>query len=186
MSSRWELDDIIGRLKDGWIVIDIDPWPVPLNIPQCPLDPSPLVSSSLACPTMTDISASSSSKPLLPQFMQPDDEPTAAEPARRKANAQKSSIFPFFSRARKQSTKNLKQDPSTDDASSVASTSSTEAPPTHPPVADERPLMASVVSDDPLVPEPNTLIELEGLSAPLEDDSKDVYRWAVVYENQRG
>lgn len=39
---------------------------------------------------------------------------------------------------------------------------------------------------EPDVPEPNTQIELEGLSAPLEGDSKDVYRWAVVYENQRG
>jgi len=135
---------------------------------------------------MADISASSSSNPLLPQFMEPDDEPTAAEPARRKANAQKTSIFPFFSRARKQSSKNLKQDPSADGTSSVASTSSTEAPPTPPPVADERPLMASVEADVPVVPEPNTLIELEGLSVPLEDDSKDVYRWAVVYENQRG
>lgn len=135
---------------------------------------------------MTDISASSSSKPLLPQFMQPDDEPTAAEPARRKANTQKTSIFPFFSRARKQSAKKLKQDPSADDMSSVASTSSTEAPPIHPPVAEERPPMASVEADGPVVPEPNALIELEGLSIPLEDDSKDVYRWAVVYENQRG
>ena len=118
--------------------------------------------------------------------MQPDDEPTAAEPARRKANAQKTSIFPFLSRARKQSAKKLKQDPSAEDTSSVASTSSTEALPTHTPTAEERPLMASVEPDGPVVPEPNTLIELEGLSAPLEDDSKDVYRWAVVYENQRG
>ena len=140
---------------------------------------------------MADISASSSSKALLPQFMQPDDEPTAAEPARRKANAQKTSIFPLLSRARKQSAKKLKQDPSIEDTSSVASTStslpptSTEIPPTNPAVADERLSVASL-PDDPTVPEPNTLIELEGLSAPLEDDSKDVYRWAVVYENQRG
>lgn len=46
--------------------------------------------------------------------------------------------------------------------------------------------MANVESDTPVEREPNTQIELEGLSAPLEDDSKDVYRWAVVYENQRG
>jgi len=141
---------------------------------------------------MGDISASSSSKPLLPLFMQPDDEPTAAEPARRKANAQKTSVFPFLSRARKQSAKKLKQDPSTEDTSSVASTStspppsSTETPPTDPAVADERPSVTRVGADDPTVPEPTTLIELEGLSAPVEDDSRDVYRWAVVYENQRG
>lgn len=46
--------------------------------------------------------------------------------------------------------------------------------------------MATVESDGPVVPGPDTLIGLEDLSAPLEDDSKDVYRWAVVYENQRG
>ncbi|KAF9652017.1 hypothetical protein BDM02DRAFT_3089902 [Thelephora ganbajun] len=45
--------------------------------------------------------------------------------------------------------------------------------------------MASVGSDAPVL-EPNTQIELEGLSVPLEGDSRDVYRWAVVYENQRG
>jgi len=123
--------------------------------------------------------------------MQPDDAPTAAEPARRKANAQKTPIFPFLSRARKQSAKKLKQDPNTDYTCSVASTStsslpsSTKTPPTNPPVA-ECPTVASVEPDDPAVPEPNTLIELEGLPAPLEGDSKDVYRWAVVYENQRG
>jgi hypothetical protein len=125
--------------------------------------------------------------------MQPDDEPTAVEPARRKANTKKTSLFPFLSRARKQSAKNLRRDSATESASGVASTSastssptsSTKAPPT-PPAAGEPPLVAGVESEDPTVPEPNTLIELEGLSTPLEDDSKDVYRWAVVYENQRG
>ena len=142
---------------------------------------------------MADISASSSSKALLPQFMQPDDEPTAVEPARRKANTKKTSLFPFLSRARKQSAKTFRRDSTTESASGIASTSastssptsSTKAPPT-PPAASEPPLVAGVGSDDPIVPEPNTLIELEGLSTPLEDDSKDVYRWAVVYENQRG
>ena len=46
--------------------------------------------------------------------------------------------------------------------------------------------MASGGSNDPVAAEPNMPIELGGLSTPLEDDSKDVYRWAVVYENQRG
>ena len=141
---------------------------------------------------MADISASSSSKPLLPEFMQPDDEPTAAEPARRKANVQKTSLLPFLSRTRKRTTKKHRQDISTENVSSVASTSasslppSTEAPPTNPSVVDEWPSTASGGSDNPVATEPNTPIELEGLSTPLEDDSKDVYRWAVVYENQRG
>ena len=46
--------------------------------------------------------------------------------------------------------------------------------------------MAGIEPDVPVVPVPNAQIELEGLPACLEDDSKDVYRWAVVYENQRG
>jgi len=47
-------------------------------------------------------------------------------------------------------------------------------------------LMASMQVDVLAIPEPNAQIELQGFSTPLEDDSKDVYRWAVVYENQRG
>ena len=140
---------------------------------------------------MAETSVSSSSKALLPQFMQPDDEPTATEPARRKANTPKKSLIPFLSRARKQSAKKLRRDSSTEDAPSVASTlNSSSSPskkaPTNPAAADEWPLIASAGSDVPIVPGPNTQIELEGLSAPLEGDSKDVYRWAVVYENQRG
>ena len=139
---------------------------------------------------MAETSASSSSKALLPQLMQPDDEPTASEPARRKANTPKTYLLPFLSRTRKQSAKKLRRDSSIEDASSVASTlspsPSTKAPPTNLPAADELPLMSSVEPDISIVPEPNTQIELEGLSAPLEDDLKDDYRWAVVYENQRG
>lgn len=122
--------------------------------------------------------------------MQPDDEPTAA--ARRKANIQKTSLFPFLSHARKRSTKKHRKDSGTEDVSSLVSTStlslplSTKAPPTNPPVADEWPLMASGGSNDPVAAEPNMPIELGGLSTLPEDDSKDVYRWAVVYENQRG
>jgi hypothetical protein len=124
--------------------------------------------------------------------MQVDDEPTAVEPARRKANAQKASFFNFLPRTRKQSAKKPKRVSSNEDVSSVISpsssspASSTKAPPTNPPVADEWPLIANVEADIPAAPEPNTQIELEGLSVPLEDDAKDVYRWAVVYENQRG
>ena len=122
--------------------------------------------------------------------MQVDDEPTAVEPARRKANPSKSSLFPFLPRARKRSAKKLKRIASNDDASSLVSSSSlapsTKAPPTNPPAADEWPLIASAEADIPAVPEPNTQIGLEGLSVPVEDDCRDVYRWAVVYENQRG
>ncbi|KAF9785853.1 hypothetical protein BJ322DRAFT_1020043 [Thelephora terrestris] len=134
---------------------------------------------------MASISASSSSKPLLPQLLQADDEPAAVEPARRKANTQKASIFPFLSRSRTKSSKKLKRVPSTEDAPRAISTSSTSpASSTKPPPAD--PLMAGVQVDVPAIPEPDTQIELQGFSTPLEDDSKDVYRWAVVYENQRG
>jgi hypothetical protein len=122
--------------------------------------------------------------------MQPDDEPTAVESARRKANTQKTTLIPFLSRTRKRSAKKLKRTSGAGDTASVisssssSSTPSTKAPPTNPPAVDEWPLIASAEAD--VVPEPNTQIELEGLSTPLESDSKDVYRWAVVYENQRG
>jgi hypothetical protein len=143
---------------------------------------------------MADISASSSSKDILPQLMQTDDEPAAAEPARRKANTKKPSLFPFLSRTGKRSVKNLKRASTTEDASndipssSSSLTRSYDAPPTNPLVTDvdEWPLVASADTDVPAVPEPNTQIELDCSSAPREDDFKDVYRWAVVYENQRG
>lgn len=141
---------------------------------------------------MADVSASSSSKALLPPLMQVDDEPTAVEPARRKANSQKTPIFPFLPHRGKQSAKKLKRVSSDVDISSVISpsssspTPSTKAPPTKPPPADGWPLIANVEADIPAVPEPNKQIELESLSAPLNGDSTDVYRWAVVYENQRG
>jgi hypothetical protein len=138
---------------------------------------------------MANISGSSSSKALLPQLMQVDDEPTAVEPARRKANTSKTSLFPFLPRTRKQLAKKPKRATNNDDASGVVSSSSsslapsTKAPPTNSPAADEWPLIASAGAD---IPEPNTQIGLEALSVPVEDDCKDVYRWAVVYENQRG
>lgn len=141
---------------------------------------------------MANISASSSSKVLLPQLMQVDDEPTAVEPARRKANTQKTSHFAFLPRTRKQSTKKLKRVSSDEGVSSIISTSfsssapAAKAPPPNPPAADEWPLIASVEADIPAGPEPSTQIQLEGLSASFGDDSQDVYRWAVVYENQRG
>lgn len=139
---------------------------------------------------MANVSASSSSKALLPQLMQVDNEPTAVEPARRKANTRKTSLFPFLPRTRKQSAKKLKRVSSNEDGSSIISSSSptpsTKAAPTNPPAADEWPLIASVEADIPAIPEPNIQIDLEGLSVPPESDSKDVYRWAVVYENQRG
>lgn len=136
---------------------------------------------------MTEISVSSSSKALLLQCMQPDDEPTATELARRKANTPKTSRFPFLSRPRKQSAKKYKRGSATEDASSIVSNSTSSlSPTTNPPAGDEWPLMTSVESDTPNALQLNTQIELECLSAPLEDDSRDVYRWAVVYENQRG
>jgi hypothetical protein len=126
--------------------------------------------------------------------MQTDDEPAAAEPARRKANTKKTSLLPFLSRTGKRSVKKLKRASTTEDvsndipSSSSSLTRSYDAPPTNPPGTDvdEWPLVASADTDVPAVPEPNTQIELDGLSAPREDDFKDVYRWAVVYENQRG
>lgn len=139
---------------------------------------------------MANVSASSSSKPLLPQLMQVDDEPTAVEPARRKANTQKTSLLPFLFRTTKQSRKKHKPASVTEDASNLVSfpppASPTEPPPAHPPAADEWPSMTTAEADVRAVPEPNAQIELDGSSAPLEDDTKDVYRWAVVYENQRG
>lgn len=136
---------------------------------------------------MANISASSSSKPLLPQLIQADDEPTAIEPARRKANTKKTSLFPFLPRTAKQSARKLKRVSVTEDASNLVSfspqASPAEPPPAHPPAADEWPLMTTA---EAAVPEPNAQIELDGSLAPLEDDTKDVYRWAVVYENQRG
>lgn len=122
--------------------------------------------------------------------MQVDDEPSAVEPARRRANTRKTSLFPFLPHARKQSAKKLKRTPTNEDASSVISSSSlapsTKASPTNPPAANEWPLIATVEADVPTVPEQDTQIELQGFSVHLEDDAKDVYRWAVVYENQRG
>lgn len=141
---------------------------------------------------MASTPASSSSKALLPQLMQADDEPTAVEPARRKANTQKTSLFPLLSRPRKRSSKKLKRVSSTEDGSRTSSSSSlfpvssTGPPPANPLTVDEWPLTASMQVDVLAIPEPNTQIELQGFSNPLEDDSKDVYRWAVVYENQRG
>lgn len=173
-----------GILETSSGVIDIDLF-YSNHLSRCPPDPFPFVCHSFAHLTMAESSASSSSNALLPRFMEHDDEPTASEPARRKANTPKTSFLPFLSRKRKQSAKKLRRDSSAEDAPSVASTP-TKAPPTNLPAADELLLVSNAEPDIPIVPEPNTQIVLEGLSTPLEDDSKDDYRWAVVYENQRG
>ena len=141
---------------------------------------------------MANIPVSSSSRALLPQLIQTDDEPDSVEPARRKANSKKASLFPLLSRVKKRSTKKLKQVSTTEgvlndvSSSSLSHISSSESSPENPPAADEWPPTASAEADVPAIPETDTQIELDGFSAPLEGDSKDVYRWAVVYENQRG
>lgn len=112
----------------------------------------------------------SSSIPRPPPICMRNDEYSAADPARKRLNAK--SRFPIFA-----SLKNLRirrPKPRTD------SVESNEA-------KDDDSQSLDDASSNDATPElgANPIINLDG-SIILEEEYKDQYQWAIVYENQRG
>lgn len=101
-----------------------------------------------------------------PQWMQTDDDPEAVDLARRRLTTRRS----FLSLFKRKSASSLPAD----------AQEQNNAPPSRTPT-DDWPLMASLA-----VPQSNDFINLDGLDIMPDDNTRDVYRWAIIFENQRG
>lgn len=98
--------------------------------------------------------------------MQTDDDPEAADLARRRLTTRRS----FLSLFKRKSASSLPAD----------AQEQNNAPPSRTPT-DDWPLMASLA-----VPQSNDFIDLDGSDIMPDDNTRDVYRWAIIFENQRG
>jgi hypothetical protein len=95
-----------------------------------------------------------------PQWMQ-TDEPEAAEQARRRITPRRSFLSLFA--------RNSNAPPLPEDQSSPSES------------VNAHPAITSLA-----VPETTESVNLDGSAALPNDDTKDIYRWAIIYENQRG